>query len=442
MTRRDLLVLSIHGYVGANPELGKPDTGGQVVFVLELAKQFADLGYRVELVTRRFEGQPEFDRLSENLRIWRVAFGGKDFIRKEDMHDHLEEFVRRFLGERRRPYAAVLSHYWDAGWAGQRIAEELRIPHIHTPHSLGAWKRRGMGGDPDEAERTFRFEERIRKEFLVYRRCDHLIATTQQQVELLLSEDYDVPKWQTSMIPPGIDEGVYTPVPQKTTSTLRRRFGFGPHDVYAVGRAATNKGYDLLIRALPYLREAVRDARLQLAVGAGAGRDKRLIERLRSLAVELNVDQHVGWLGYVPDPDMADHYRAAAVFALSSRYEPFGMTAVEAMACGTPTVMTVHGGLHDMIDFGVHGLYADPKRPAEFAAVLGLPLRYDRLRQVLAVEGARLARREFGWGGVAKRTVAVIERVRDQYENRGPHPTGPNPTRPNPISSGEKDPAG
>src|SRR5688572_29549173 len=140
MTRRDLLVLSLHGYVGANPELGKPDTGGQVVFVLELAKQFAELGYRVDVVTRRFEGQPEFDRLSENLRIWRVAFGGKEFIRKEDMHDHLDEFVRRFLTERRRPYVAVLSHYWDAGWAGQRIAEELRIPHIHTPHSLGAWK--------------------------------------------------------------------------------------------------------------------------------------------------------------------------------------------------------------------------------------------------------------------------------------------------------------
>jgi mannosylfructose-phosphate synthase len=434
MTRRDLLVVSIHGYVGANPELGKPDTGGQVVFVLELAKQFAELGYRVDVVTRRFEGQPEFDRLSENLRIWRVAFGGKEFIRKEDMHDHLDEFVRRFLAERRRPYVAVLSHYWDGGWAGQRIAEELRLPHIHTPHSLGAWKRRGMGGDPDEAERTFRFEERIRKEFLVYRRCDHLIATTHQQVELLLSEDYDVPKWQISMIPPGIDERLYTPVPQKTTSALRRRLGFGPHDIYAVGRAATNKGYDLLIRALPYLREAVRDARLQLAVGAGAGRDKRLIERLAGLAVELNVDEHVRWLGHIPDPAMADHYRAAAVFALSSRYEPFGMTAVEAMACGTPTVMTVHGGLHDMIDFGVHGLYADPKRPAEFAAVLGLPLRYERLRQVLAVEGARLARREFGWGGVAKRTVAVIERVRDQYENRGPHPSGPNP-----ISSDEKD---
>ena len=412
--------MSIHGYVGATPELGKPDTGGQVVFVLELAKQFAELGYRVDLVTRRFEGQPDFDRLSENFRIWRIPFGGREFIRKEDMHDHLDELVRRFLAGHKRSYAAVLSHYWDAGWAGQRIAEELRIPHIHTSHSLGAWKRRDMGGDPEDAERTFRFEERIRKEFLIYRRSDHVIATTPQQVELLLSDAYDVPSWQVTMIPPGIDEAVYTPVPQKTTSALRRRLAFGPHDVYAVGRAATNKGFDLLIRALPHLRQAVKDVKLQLAVGAGAGRDRRLIDRLQTLAVELEVDEHVRWLGHVPDEGMADHYRAAAAFALPSRYEPFGMTALEAMACGTPTVVTVHGGFHEMIDFGVHGLYADPKRPAEFAAVLGLPLRYERLRQVLAVEGGRMARREFGWRGVAKRTVGVIERVREQYENRGP----------------------
>ncbi|MDP3984138.1 MAG: glycosyltransferase, partial [Acidimicrobiia bacterium] len=107
---------------------------------------------------------------------------------------------------------------------------------------------------------------------------------------------------------------------------------------------------------------------------------------------------------------MPDHYRAAATFALSSRYEPFGMTAVEAMACGTPTVITVNGGLHDMIDFGVHGLYADPKRPAEFGAVLSLPLRYEKLREVMAVEGARLVARVW----MARRSQADRRGHRDR----------------------------
>jgi mannosylfructose-phosphate synthase len=171
---------------------------------------------------------------------------------------------------------------------------------------------------------------------------------------------------------------------------------------------------------LPHLRQAVGDARLQLAVGAGDNRDRKLIQQWHALVNELDMQEYVRWIGYVPDGAMADHYRAAGVFALSSRYEPFGMTAVEAMACGTPTVVTVHGGFHEMIDFGVHGLYGDPKRPAEFAAVLSLPFRYQRLREVLAVQGARLARREFGWRGVARRTLRVIEETAERFAASDP----------------------
>jgi mannosylfructose-phosphate synthase len=114
---------------------------------------------------------------------------------------------------------------------------------------------------------------------------------------------------------------------------------------------------------------------------------------------------------------MADYYRAPGVFALPSRYEPFGMTAIEAMACGSPVVATVHGGLHEAVEFGTHALYADPKQPGEFAAMLGMPLRYPRLRERLSLEGARFARRQFGWTGIARRTLAVFERFKGIYRS-------------------------
>lgn len=413
-----ILMLSLHGYVAAEPELGLPDTGGQVVFVLELAKQFRSLGYPVDIVTRRFADQPEFDEMDSNLRVWRIPFGGPDFIRKEDMHDHLDEFVQRFLDlfpDRRSPYGFVYSHYWDAGFAGQKIAEELNITHVHTPHSLGTWKRADMQGDRQKIESDYRFEERIRKEFLTYRRCDYVIATTNQQVEIL-RKDYDVPAQQIAMIPPGIDESRYTPVTPAESKALRRKLKFRKHDVYTAGRAAANKGYDLLIRALPELRELVPDARLQLAVGANSRSDKRKIERWKTLAAELGVADHVTWLGHISDDQMADHYRAAPVFALPSRYEPFGMTAVEAMACGTPCVVTVHGGLEEMFDFGSQALFADPKRPREYAVMLSMPLRYPQLYERLSIVGARFARRMFGWRGIARRTLTVLERSRGIHE--------------------------
>jgi len=411
-------MLSLHGYVAAEPELGLPDTGGQVVFVLELAKQFRSLGYAVDILTRRFGDQPEFDDMDSNLRVWRIPFGGSDFVRKEDMHDHVDEFVHRFVDlfpDRRSPYGFVYSHYWDAGFAGQKIAEELNITHVHTPHSLGMWKRADMQGDRQKIESDYRFEERIRKEFLTYRRCDYVIATTNLQVEIL-RKDYDVPAHQIAMIPPGIDESRYTPVTPAESKALRRKLGFRKHDVYTVGRAAANKGYDLLIRALPELRELVPDARLQLAVGANSRSDERKIERWKTLASDLGVADHVIWLGHISDDQMADYYRAAPVFALPSRYEPFGMSAVEAMACGTPCVVTVHGGLEEMFDFGSQALFADPKRPREYAVMLSMPLRYPQLYERLSIVGARFARRMFGWRGIARRTLTVLERSRGIHE--------------------------
>lgn len=417
-----ILMLSVHGYVAAEPELGKPDTGGQVVYVLELAKRFSRLGYNVDLVTRRFERQPEFDEVNENCRVWRIPFGGRKFIRKEDMHDDLNDFVTNCLAairNRGRQYSVVYSHYWDGGWAGQKIAEELRIPHIHTPHSLGAWKEVNMGSDmsSEDMEQKYRFEERIRAEFLVYRNCDHIIATTEPQTELL-QKHYDVLERQITVIPPGMDENRFSPIRNEDLNALQEQYGLQGHDVLVVGRMAANKGYDLLIRAIPTLLELVPDARLVAGIGSeDSKQDDEGVAELKALASELEIEDKIVWLQYIPDEDLANYYRAAGVFALSSRYEPFGMTAIEAMACGTSTIVTVHGGLFEVIEFGRHALFADPNRPLEFGAILAMPMLYPNLAHELSVEGSRFARRNFGWTGIAKRILAIFERAQTvKYE--------------------------
>lgn len=412
-----ILMLSLHGYVAAEPELGKPDTGGQVVYVLELAKRFSRLGRRVDLVTRRFEDQPEVDQINENFRVWRIPFGGPDFIRKEDMHDHLGDFVTNFLSAARNrgvQYDVVYSHYWDAGWAGQKIAEELGVAHVHTPHSLGWWKQATMGEDmgAEEMEEKYRFTERIRTEFLVYQTCDHVIATTEPQTELL-QEHYDVLERHITVIPPGMDENRFSPTRKEERAQLREELGLRAHDVLALGRMAANKGYDLLLRAMPTVFELAPEARLVAAIGGEESeQDDEGVGELRALAAELGIEERIKWVQYVPDEDLADFYRAAAVFTLPSRYEPFGMVAIEAMACGTPTVVTVHGGLFELIEFGQHALYADPFRPAEFGAMIAMPLLHERLAQELSVEGARFARRNFGWTGIAKRILDIFSAVK------------------------------
>lgn len=420
----NVLMISLHGYVAAEPELGMPDTGGQVVYVLELAKRFSRLGRRVDLVTRRFEDQPEFDEVNDNFRVWRIPFSGKEFIRKEDMHDHIGDFVTNFLSAasaRGQQYDIVYSHYWDAGVAGQKIAEEMGVPHVHTPHSLGSWKKHNMGLDMDktEMEAVYRFEERIRKEFLIYQMCDHVIATTIPQADLL-KEQYDVLDRHMTVVPPGMDEDRFSPIRQKDQEGLRAKLGIQPHDVLTLGRMAHNKGYDLLIEAIPTLIRLVPDARLLAAIGSeDSDQDEAGIAELSTLAQKIGVADKIEWVKYVPDEYLANYYRAAAVFSLSSRYEPFGMVAVEAMACGTPTVITVHGGLLELIDFGRQALYADPNRPEEFGAMLALPMQYENLAHELSVEGARFARRNFGWTGIAKRILEIFDTFRGSSDELG-----------------------
>jgi mannosylfructose-phosphate synthase len=415
--RERIMMISTHGYVSAFPEFGKPDTGGQVVYVLELSKCLARMGYRVDILTRRFEGQPASEKVSEKVRILRFPCGGKEFIRKEVLCEAIPEWathVERFVRSKRLRYAFIDSHYWDAGLAGQALANRLGIPHIHTPHSIGAWKRDNMDGDPAELEGQYNFRRRIREEKVVYDECDLLLATTSPQREILAKGEYDVPLKKIRVIPPGYDDTRFFPVSLATRQTLKQELDIQGRIVLALGRMAKNKGYDLLLRAMPCVFQRVEDARLLLAVGSTEPTEDevRQVDQLKILADELGIRERVLFRDYIPDDWLADYYRAADVFALSSRYEPFGMTAVEAMACGTPTVVTTEGGLWEQVTWGLEALYANPFDPEAFGHAIASILMHPPVSHQLAKFGSQKARARFTWTGVAQQVLSVLEHVR------------------------------
>lgn len=92
-----IALVSTHGYVAAEPPLGAADTGGQVVYVLELAKHLGQLGYGVDIWTRRFEQQAAFEMVDERVRILRARCGGNDFIPKEYLYAKLGEWAENAL---------------------------------------------------------------------------------------------------------------------------------------------------------------------------------------------------------------------------------------------------------------------------------------------------------------------------------------------------------
>lgn len=412
-----ICMISTHGYVAADPPLGAADTGGQVVFVLELSKKLASLGYQVDIWTRQFEDQPMVDEMTDRVRVLRVPCGGNEFIGKEYLYESLpewEENAMRVISHCELKYAFINSHYWDAGMAGQVLADRLDIPHLHTPHSLGLWKKNQMEKDfPDsieEMEKKYNFSNRIRYEHILYEDCDMVLATTPIQVGMII-KDYEVPAENCRMIPPGYDDNRFYPVSESSRLGIRKRLGFEGKAILALGRLAENKGYDLLVRGFAVVAKRIPEARLYLAVGGEHmdANEQRIYDEIHTIAKELGVIDKLTCSGYVSDEDLPDYYRAADEFILCSRYEPFGMTAIEAMASGTPTVVTVNGGLYRMVNYGRHALYCDPFDAEDLGITMMKPLRHGRLWSRMSRMGAHKARSLFTWTGIAHQLISVVE---------------------------------
>ena len=293
-----------------------------------------------------------------------------------------------------------------------------------------------MAGDPAELDRQYNFTRRIRDERSIYHAADAIVATTPQQREILVASEYDVPSARVAVVPPGFDDSRFFPVSTASRLARKRELGFTGPLILALGRVAANKGYDLLLRAMPTIIARVPAARLLLAVGSTEPTpgETRQIGDLRRLAIELGVDESVTFRDHIPDEVLADTYRAADVFALSSRYEPFGMTAIEAMACGTPTVITTEGGLWEMVAWGLEALYASPLDPEAFGHAISTVLLYPRVAGQLARFGTHRARSSFTWNGIAQQLVSLPSLV--EHADVRPEPVPQTGRAPVPVASG------
>lgn len=407
-----IAMISLHGHVCAHPPLGATDTGGQVVYVLELSRKLASLGYAVDIWTRRFDNQPREETVAPGVRILRADCGPAGFVRKECMHEFVHEWCRNALeriAAEELSYEFVNSHYWDAGLAGSSLARSLGVKHFHTPHSTGIAKRTRMESLGSDSSH-YNFDVRIAAETSLYAESDAVISTTEEMADLI-ARQYRAPARRVAMIPPGYDDARFFPVGEASRQNLRRHLGFEGPVFFSLGRLARTKGFDLLIRAFSVTARRIPEARLALGVGGEnlSTSQHALMEELKKTARDAGVSDKVDFLGYIPHHRTVDYYRAADVFVLSSRVEPFGMTAVEAMACGTPTVVTVHGGLCRSLTFGRNALFADPNDIEDLGITMMKPLRHQRLRARLSRMGAYRARSLFTWTGIAQQLIALSD---------------------------------
>ncbi|MBE7518889.1 MAG: glycosyltransferase [Thermoflexaceae bacterium] len=387
--------------------LGGRETGGMNVYVLELSRELARLGYEVDIFTRRDGDLPRVERVAPNLRLVRLDAGPPEPVEKEEIVACLPDFardMRRFTHSEGRGYDVIHSHYWQSAWAARAIARHLRVPHVVMFHTLGEVKNRARISEHEPARR-------IRHERAIARRATAIITASSHERQLL-ARYYGAREAQMHTIPCGVDINLFRPHDQRS---CRRQLGVDPSGpvLLWVGRLEKLKGVDILIQALAELDR--RDFTL-LVVG-GDERAADLKAELQAQAAEAGLAANVRFVGAVPHDELPVYYSAADVCVVPSYYESFGLVAVEAMACGTPVVASRVGGLVSTVIDGVTGYLIPWRCPGPFAEKLEVLLHNPELRANFSAAARRSVER-FRWESVALRVGAVYDQALADYRAR------------------------
>lgn len=444
-----IVLISVHGLIrGHNLELGRDaDTGGQTKYVVELARALGERTdvEKVILLTRRVidnQVSPDYaqlvEPLSEKSCIQRIECGEQKYLRKEMLWDSLENFsdnALAFLNNQNRLPDIIHSHYADAGYVGSRLSHQLGVPLVHTGHSLGRNKRQQLlasGIKHSEIETTYHISRRIEAEETTLGVAERVITSTQQEIEQQYGlYDFYQPE-HMRVIPPGIDMVQFIPpIGDEKSSPIwleLKRFLHQPGKpiILALSRPDPKKNIASLIEAYgnsPQLQDAAN-----LVIVAGNRDDIHDMENVAgSVLTEilLAIDKYdlygkVAYPKHHKQDEVAVLYRLAAtlhgVFVNPALTEPFGLTLIEAAACGLPIIATEDGGPIDIIRNCQNGHLINPLDKTAMSKTVLQTLTDRSEWRRLAKNGIQGVRRHYSWPAHVEKYLAVIRPLIEKTE--------------------------
>ena len=412
-TRQAIALISEHGDPAA--EIGKDAAGGQNVYVRQVGEALAKLGWQVDMFTRKSSPyDATIVQHTPHCRTIRLTAGPEAYIPRDELFQYMPAFVaafQKFQQKEGLTYPLAHTNYWMSGWVGMELQRRQNIQLIHTYHSLGAVKYRSVGEIPEIAQTRLAVEKQI----LEQAHC--VVATSPQEsddLETLVSTIGNI-----DIIPCGTDVSTFRPI---SKSEARKQLGISAKEkvVLYVGRFDKRKGIETLIRATGELRtqleqgEEIDPQQLKLLVVGGSdpneadGVERRRIEEIVD---ELDLIANTDFVGMVGHDRLALYYTAADVCVIPSHYEPFGLVAIEAMACGTPVVASEVGGLKFTVISEETGLLVPPHDVSKFAYAIGRILTDDIWARKIRKQASARVHQNFSWTGVAIQLSDLYRRL-------------------------------
>lgn len=386
--------------------LGGIDAGGQNIYVAHVAQCLARAGHHVDVLTRRDDPSlPNVVDLRPGARVIHINAGPPKFVPKEKLLGHMPVFARACerLLRHSVPYDVVHAHFFMSGLVAMRLKDALGIPFAITFHALGLVRQ-------EHQKETDAFPpQRIELERELVRYADAIVAECPQD-RIDLMRLYGAAPGAMTMVPCGFDPEEFGPLDK---AAARARLGLDPNEfiVLQLGRLVPRKGVDDVIRSLQYLPPGV-PARVLVVGGDTREPDETRtpeIGRLRGIARESGVSDQVTFIGHRQRNELRHYYAAADVFATTPWYEPFGITPLEAMACGTPVVGSNVGGIPYSVSDGVTGYLVPPHDPKALAERLAQLHANPALARALGRAGVRRARSMFTWERITDQLIDVYQ---------------------------------
>jgi phosphoheptose isomerase len=416
MTRR-IAFISEHASPLGN--LGGADGGGQNVYVAQLAKHLAALGYEVDVFTRRDRRDlPDVVNWIDRVRIVHVDAGPASFVRKEDMLVYMNDFrewMLKFFRRQEERYDLIHAHFFMSGLVAADIKRATGIPFVITFHALGKVRRLHQGGADGFSDERFAIEDRIVRE------ADQIVAECPQDEEDLIRL-YDAEIDHLTIVPAGFDPTEFWPIDK---ARARRKLGLklarDERVVLQLGRMVPRKGVDTALLGFARLvREHGVRAKLLIVGGESRDPDPKFtpeIARLKAMAEAEGIAEHVIFTGARRREELRHYYAAADVFLSTPWYEPFGITPLEAMACGTPVIGSNVGGIKFSVRDGESGYLVPPRDPDAVAERLAFIFRHPKVMTVLRQQAIRRANDLFTWQRVASAMAGMYEQVLTQQSS-------------------------
>ena len=386
------------------------EVGGMNVYVLELCKQLAAKGFVIDIFTRsQDKNNKEVVSVAKNLRVIHIVAGSEEKIEKKKLINYIPEFTGNlffFINKNGLSYNLIYSHYYLSGLIGLPFKEKYNIPLFVTFHTLALMKNLVARSEQEREDVS-----RIKAELLLVKKADKVIATSASDAEYLATL-YSCLKSKIFILTPGIDLKLFKP---SDKSIAKQAVGIRESQklILFVGRIEPLKGIDVLLYGIKVLKENSPQIHLSLWIIGGVvdGDSENWpeeLKRLNQLKKLLNISSSVKFVGRKHQAELPNYYNASEVVILPSHYESFGITALEAMACGKPVVATDTVGIVGILDKKHSGLITSANNPLMLADKIKRLLTNKNEYQKISKEVLEKVS-DLSWENIADNFIDITE---------------------------------